>query len=111
MVEANDDSGAPWDDTLREQDWESLGPVFDDRLDHGHGALEWDTHRDVSDTHDVSSSVSGDSEITSAPPSHNMQIDLNACAQQASKVSQSLVASHSLVCSLLLHAVRIKTCC
>jgi hypothetical protein len=71
-----DDSGAPWD-SLREQDWESL--VFDDRLDNGQGALEWDTH-------DVSSSVSGDSEITSAPPSHNIQIDLDACAQRASKV-------------------------
>ncbi len=83
MAEVCDDSTALWD-PLREQDWESLGVVAQDSLDPD-GGLGWDCV-----------SLSGDSEMTSAPPSGSIDLDpqdLDTGAHRPSKVANPSVAS------------------
>ena len=90
MAEVCDDSTALWD-PLREQDWESLGIVAQDNLDPD-GGLGWDCV-----------SLSGDSEMTSAPPSGSIDLDpqdFDTGAHRHSKVATPSVASpKTLLCS------------
>ena len=66
-----DDSTAALD-PLREQDWESLGFGVDHDLE-ANGGLSWDA---------VSTSVSGDSDMPSAPPSSDLDADILANAHR-----------------------------
>jgi hypothetical protein len=64
-------------DPLREQEWESLGVMVEDSFDHDSG-LGWDG---------MSPSVSGDSEMPTAPSSHDMMdTDVLGAGHRPSKV-------------------------
>jgi hypothetical protein len=70
-------------DPLREQDWESLGFEVSNDLE-AEGGLSWDA---------VSTSISGDSDMPSAPPSSDIDGDM-LDAHRPSKVSAESVHVH-----------------